>query len=1080
MRKTIAFFLFALVATVSMAQIDVTKYYLANAGFDTNIDYPKTSTTEVKEEELPVEGWTAELSAAYTIVGTYEFGFKGKFNTASVPAVGFDGEAGAGLAISTGWSQTFKFYQTVTLPAGTYTLSAPTYNGSSVAAATSQLAWIPNSGTAVTSSVTSYKTNGWTEDKITFTLTKTTTGKIQFGMKAADGGSTNTAKLVIDYIKLIGENMVVDKTTLNSSITSANKYYGDGTGNGAAALKTAIDVAQAISDNADATLVEVLDGKIDLDEAVEAYRKLNVSEENPLDYTSYITNPSFETEGTKGWVSDGLVTQTNTSFTKKKGSVYLEKWVQTAPVGSGYINQVITVPNGKYKLTVAAQNYTQSSTTKKNTGAIIYANDIQETVYTPNDYSVKFTSIAGEVEIGFKAENATGNWICVDNFRLYYIGDVTTDEVMAEVTRNITDAEALQASMMSASAATALQKTIDAGKLITSSSTDADVQSAIKNLRAAVTAAQTSAAEYKALADAIANAEKSYDETKNGAADFRAILDEAAALAANPEATSDALKGEITTLDKAVLAFNLANATHGAGTAVKVTATNHYVPTGSTEAIMRATMTGSNVLERGICWSTEHNPTVLDNRTTEYHTLNGNIYHVRNLTPATVYYLRPYVMNKTYEVAYGDEVKIVTHPKGTCVGTWNEGAPDEAANKRCRDAINQTIEYFNQWTGIRGFHLTGNYGAGTPTADCSYGGWMRIGPNAGNQAIGTVIHETGHGVGVGTSARWSDKNVHNWKWYGREANAMYSFLENKTADPYNSEFCMVGDGMHGWGASASYDWFVNGADKDKHLELQYLGGCVLLYAMFIDGLCPTSAYTNGLSGYTYNFDSDKRYYIRSESNECGLLDGFLYQRTATAVSWRPMTAEEAANDANQAAWYIEYDAEAGYYRFRNAVTGKYLTHTSTGTSVTVASKKNPSVTENFQLMPGRPDVTIGSGSTAIKTYGYWFTWENGGNKAMQMKEMNTFGYGSNTVANFSFTDAAANQRYIIFSEDELEAYDAARIAVGIESPTADNKEGTTPAIRSIHTADGIAVSSPRKGINIVTYSDGTTKKVLVK
>ena len=109
-------------------------------------------------------------------------------------------------------------------------------------------------------------------------------------------------------------------------------------------------------------------------------------------------------------------------------------------------------------------------------------------------------------------------------------------------------------------------------------------------------------------------------------------------------------------------------------------------------------------------------------------------------------------MNKTYEVAYGDEVKIVTHPKGTCTWSWNEGAPDAAANERCRTAIKQTIDYFNEWTGIMGFHLSGHYGSGTPTADCSYGGWMRIGPNAGNQAIGTVLHETGHGVGVGPLA----------------------------------------------------------------------------------------------------------------------------------------------------------------------------------------------------------------------------------------------------------------------------------------------------------------------------------------
>ena len=64
-------------------------------------------------------------------------------------------------------------------------------------------------------------------------------------------------------------------------------------------------------------------------------------------------------------------------------------------------------------------------------------------------------------------------------------------------------------------------------------------------------------------------------------------------------------------------------------------------------------------------------------------------------------------MNKTYTVAYGEEVKIVTHPKGNCTGSWDNGAPTAEANDRCRTAINQTIEYFNEWTGIKGFTLQG-------------------------------------------------------------------------------------------------------------------------------------------------------------------------------------------------------------------------------------------------------------------------------------------------------------------------------------------------------------------------------------
>lgn len=1092
MKKFLLTPLLMLTTLCASAQTDLSRYMLVNYGFDTQFDYTAGQTTNVTQEIKDVEGWTADLSADYTIVGTYEFGFKGVYNTASVPATSYNNGTGGGLAISTGWDQTFLFYQTVTLPAGSYTVNVPTYNGSDKTAATSQLAWIPTGGTAVKSNISSYPTRQWTLDKITFTLTKTTTGKIQFGMKAASGGSANSAKLLVDYVQLLGENMTVDKSGLQSAITSANTYYGDGTGNEAAALQTAITAAQAIYDNAEADLITVLEGTQALNEAITVYRRANISEENPLDVTKdYIVNPSFE-NSTNGWEVENLVTQTNSSFTKKSGGTYLEKWTGSGSVGSGYVKQTITLPNGVYKLMASAQNYTQSSTSKKNTGAYIYAGDQQEIVYTPADYTVKFTSIAGQVEIGYIAENATGNWICVDNFRLYQIGTIDATAAVAELTRIIGTAEHLMSQTMSATTSANLQHTIDAAKLITDASAETDLQAATLALQAAISAAQTSISKYAALATQITTIEASYDASKEGAEAFKAELDKAKALVVNTAATSDELASEIAALDKALLAFNLANATAGTGTVPKVTVTNHYIATGSTEALVRATMTGSNILERGVCWSTEHEPTVLDNRTTEYHSLKGNIYHIRGMQPATVYYVRPYVMNKTYTVAYGDEVKIVTHPKGTCRGTWNEGAPDEAANARCRKAIAETIDYFNEWTGIMGFTLTGNYGAGTPTADCSYGGWMRIGPNAGNQAIGTVLHETGHGVGVGTHWRWNNcadtrANTTYGKWLGREANQVLRFLENYDGE----EVFMTGDAVHGWGTTAtgatgnatiSFDWFVNGADKDKHLEIQYVGGMCLLHGLFIDGLCPTTGYANGISGYTYNFDDAKKYYIMNKDAERGLGEGLLYQRNSTSLGWKPMLTDETVDES--AAWYMEFNSSTGFYHFKNASTGRYLTHASNGTNVTLKNvTTNPSITERFQLMPDRTDVTIGVGSSKIKTHGYWFTWTDGSNvKSMSANALGrTSGYGTIPQETFDFSDKATKQQWIIISEDELEAYQAAAISTGIKTvATGDTTPDGTKTVVGICTIDGVQLQATQKGFNIIKYSDGSTKKIFVE
>ena len=1092
MRKSVFLMYGLLLFTVgAMAQTDVTKYYLENYGFDDNYDYTSGQTTTVEKELKRVDGWTAELSADYTIVGTYEFGFKGKFNTASVPATGYDGETGGGLALSTGWGETFLFYQTVTLPAGTYKLNVPTYNGSRVTAATSQVAWIPSVGTAVRSKVTSYPAQKWTADSISFTLTKRTTGKIQFGIKAAANSSANTAKLVVDYVQLLGSEMSIDdvKTDLQTAITSATGFYGEGTGNGAADLQAAINTAQAVYDNAEADVIAVLEAVKALNKAVETYRENNVSEENPKDMTELIVNPSFE-NSTNGWSSEDLSSQSNSSFTKKAGSYYLEKWTGSGSVGSAYVKQTVKdLPNGVYKLTVAAQNYTQTSTSKKNTGAYIFAGDQQEPVYTPADYSVKFTSIAGEMEIGFVAENATGNWIAVDNFRLYLIGYVDIATVLEELNRIVTEAESLQASMMSAVAAQTLGNAITTAKGMTTESLESDIQSATKTLKAAMEQAQQSVAGYAALQQKISDVETSYDENKEGAAELKAELDKAKALVVDAEATSEQLAAEIGLLDKALLTFNLANATEGTGTAPSVRSTNHYVATGATEALMRAVTLGSNILETGVCWSKEHNPTVLDSRSTKSFSLKGTIFHVKGLEPATVYYLRPYVMNKTYQVAYGDEVKIVTHPQGTCRGTWDEGAPDEAANARCRNAIKQTIDYFNEWTGIRGFTLQGHYGDNTPTADCSYGGWMRIGPNAGNQAIGTVLHETGHGVGVGTHWRWYEcadtrENTTHGLWLGREANKVLRFLEN-----CDSKYvAFTGDATHGWGTldtreasapngSISFDWLVNGADKDKHQEIQYIGGMCILHGLFIDGLCPTSSDYNGIAGYTFNFDDTKKYYLMNKNAERGLGSGLVYQRSSGYLGWRHCLTEESVTDS--AAWYMEFNPNTCQYLFKNAATGQYLTHSGSSMKTKTVSGE-PTSGERFQLMPDRTDVVLGTGNNAIKTHGYWFTWYNSENKSMVANVFsNLTGYGNVSISSFSFSNAATAQQWIIVSEDELETYRTIWKTTSIKDFN-HMEDSDDTEVKAIYRADGRRTQQIQKGLNIIHYRNGNIRKVMIK
>lgn len=857
------------------------------------------------------------------------------------------------------------------------------------------------------------------------------------------------------------------------------------------------------------------------------------------DVTYKIVNPSFEKNGAEGWTCTDMVPQTNTSFTKKQGNVYMEKWVSGGnKVGSASLKQTVkNLAKGKYRLTVAAQNVQQNSSVEQTGVTISAKTTIKTTVTVPADYSVEFDISTSTVAIAFTANNATGNYICCDNFRLTFLS--TTPEIVSELIEtakgqfekklNDTNIKALTEAIENAQKAiddnvedltavanaledayveaqantkayTSLKSIISKAKLIVGDkmnvnyleelntalaeaekaldTTDNDPVALTDALQSAYDKAKASITAYTKLLSAIDKTKPYYDSTKNEIEAFDSAIKHAEDMYATATATDEEITEEINTLNNALLLFRLANSTPGTGTPIEVKNTNKYVPTGANEALMRADFTGDNIQEKGVCWSTKRNPTVVENRTTKSFSLNGTIIHVKNLEPGTVYYLRPYIISKTYEVAYGDEVKIVTHAKGTCRGTWDEGAPTEEANTRCRNAINETIEYFNQWTGIKGFTLSGHYGSGTPTADCSYGGWMRIGPNAGNQAIGTVIHETGHGVGVGTSSRYKDTNLHNWKWYGREANDIYSFLENKEANPYTSDFCMVGDGTHAWGSSATYDWFVNGADKDKHTEIQYIGGCCLLYGFFIDGLNPTNAYTNGIAGYTFNFDDSKRYYIMNKDTNRGLGDGILYN-TGSNLYWGPRlgTSEEVADDA---AWILEYDPATSLYSFKNVATGKYLNHADTSVGVKTVSKATSA--EKFQLMPDRTDVTINTGESSVTTHGYWFTWGNGtqANRSMMASTYSTtLEYGKVTAAAFDFSDNATTQQWIIISEDELPLYNSKAVASSI-SLNEVTESASKKVVTGIYNIGGAKINNVQKGINIIRYNDGTSKKIILK
>lgn len=98
---------------------------------------------------------------------------------------------------------------------------------------------------------------------------------------------------------------------------------------------------------------------------------------------------------------------------------------------------------GKYKLTAAAQNIQEDDATAVQSGAYIFAGDAKTTVTVRNTYSVEFTYVSGSVDIGFEAVNASGNWIAVDNFRLYFYGTPHDATGIDDINADANDGEGL-------------------------------------------------------------------------------------------------------------------------------------------------------------------------------------------------------------------------------------------------------------------------------------------------------------------------------------------------------------------------------------------------------------------------------------------------------------------------------------------------------------------------------------------------------------------------------------------------------------------------------------------------------------
>lgn len=735
-----------------------------------------------------------------------------------------------------------------------------------------------------------------------------------------------------------------------------------------------------------------------------------------VDFTDFIVNNSFE-NGLSGWEQSGMKVQNNTTFPLKAGDNYVEKWVpNTSGADKCKVAQTVAdlLPGG-YTLTVAAQNLLEGSDALQ-TGVVIFAGEQTTAVNVVADYKVDFTVGAdGQVTVGYEADGATGNYLACDNFRLTFTRydaeqmKVFTDKISGQ-------AEALAAKKMDKAAAKALADAISAFKTAATGSDVAATAAALKTIHAAMAAAEESVQAYATLADAIAALRTAYEEIKGkpGADSIETLINDAAGKYDAAELTVEEAELLTANLENAILMYRI-----GQSKAEEpVVKTNPYVARGATFALGRSTVKapeGATILESGFCWSTEHEPTVADFRSSKAFKHNGTIYHMKGLKPSTVYYVRAYAITSEYAVGYGDEVCVITIPKGTITYSYNPNDATDDQSKRILSATAEAVDYWNNSTSIAGYHVSVSYNAGVNTADCSYGGWVRVGPRENYQRTGTLMHEMNHGVGVGQHTIWygpdSPFRVDGTRgdWKGSRANALVQFLQN---DP---TAVLHGDTQHMW------PYGINGAHEDDGTELLYLANGLVTQALGEDALPPVAGSFHTPS-YTMPVKADTKYYIKAEDPEYGAYTRYVVETEENTVTWTDMKSDDAlAND--RAAWYMTFDPVTCYYTMVNAQTGNYLAlDLEHRAKVITVAEPNENYATNVQLTPSIEKVTV----EGLTGHTYWISVGPGESpRSLALKTTGELNYANQRYSGTS----AKRQRWHIVTEAAMPEFDKAAASV---------------------------------------------------
>lgn len=660
--------------------------------------------------------------------------------------------------------------------------------------------------------------------------------------------------------------------------------------------------------------------------------------------------------------------------------------------------QTVTLPAGNYKLQTAYYNGSNSENGYSQLGWIPDGGDAkvsQMSSYPSNQWSVDEFSFSlskettGRIQIGFKAvANGSANSAKVvsDYVKLFIVGDASTTYLADEVQKKVDLANGLLAQRMNATHRTNLKSATAEAEAWIANPTANNLSTIISNFRKATDAAQSSVDLYDNLSDLIAEAEPASTEDLEIATE----LSKAKKVYDNESQSIADVNETIGLLEELMIIYRSSN-TNGP---IPVVTTDPRHARGATLAFGRATFDGkgAKIKEKGFCYGSKNNPTIRDKRSTLSYINNGDIYVIEGLTPSTFYYIRPYAISENDVVGYGKTIKICTLPMGEVAWSYDNGGSSEE-NGRINSAVKDAVDIWNNITSIKGLAISVHYGANTPTADCSYGGWMRVGPNASYQRTGTIQHEMAHAIGVGTIDPWYNSSIYRENtssgfWLGERTDQVLAFLEN------DNSAHLKGDKTHFW------PYGINGAHEDNGTRMLYYANALIVQSLGEDNLPPVQG-AFASPAYTFIQDDNEYYYILSADDVNSKLKSNGIGLQLQNSDWKTLLKDDSY------AWQVRFNPSTQYYELKNVKENKDLSFGNSRVQLTDNDDFG------IQMLGSRQNVVTND----FNLKSYWLTFANGTNKPYSVTSFNN----EVTASAFDHQNSASKQRWVILSRHEVKA-----------------------------------------------------------